>query len=304
MNNLRRRDGFKGEKLITLPESVLKNALENDPILSQIYVSSMGYFPKAAFHYRHRTNGCEDNILIYCLRGKGWYIINETMFEVSANEFFIIPATGEEMKYGADEEDPWTIYWVHFTGRDMELFNHSFNINWNDGPQQILLNEKGLQLWENMYNTLEMGYSRQNLAYINMCLYYFVATFLFPDKHSNEKKQDEKDMINNTILYMRDKLEEQLTVQDFASRNNFSVPHFSSLFQKATGMSPIEYFIHLKLQKACLLLYSTDIRIKNVAGAIGYDDPYYFSRLFKKYMNVSPDQYRQMRRKKVEEKVE
>jgi AraC-like DNA-binding protein len=303
MNNIRIRDGFRGEKLIVLPESVLKNSLESEPVLGQLYVTSIGYFPKAAFHYRHRVNGCEDNILIYCLRGKGWYIINDTRFEVSANEYFIIPAITHEMIYGADEEDPWTIYWVHFTGRDMNVFNHSFNIKWLDGPHQILLNEKGLQLWENMYNTLEMGYSKQNLAYINMCLYYFVATFLFPDKHLNEKKQDEKDLINDTVLYMRDNLKEQLTVQDFASRNNFSVPHFSSLFQKATGMPPIEYFIHLKLQKACLLLYSTDIRIKNVAVAIGYEDPYYFSRLFKKYMNVSPDQYRQMRRKKIEEKV-
>ena len=302
MDKIRIRDGFKGEKLITVPESVVKSSLANDPVLSQIYVASLGYFPKAAFHYRHRIDGCEDNILIYCLRGKGWYVVKGQRFDVSANEYFIIPATNEELFYGADEDDPWTINWVHFTGRDIDVFNRSFNIKWDDGPHQILLNEKGLELWESMYNTLEMGYSRQNLAYVNMCLYYFVATFLFPDKHLNEKKQDEKDMINNTILYMRDKLEEQLTVQDFAARNNFSVPHFSSLFQKATGMSPIEYFIHLKLQKACLLLYSTDIRIKNVSAAIGYEDPYYFSRLFKKYMNVSPDQYRHMRRKKVEEK--
>ncbi len=298
MNNVRRRDGFKGEKLITVPDSVIKHSLENEPILSQLYITSIGYFPKAAFHYRHRAEGCKDNILIYCLRGKGWYIINSTRFNVSANEYFIIPATTDELQYGADEQDPWTINWVHFSGSDMPLFNQSFNIHWTDGPQQILLNEKGLQLWENMYKIFEMGYSRQNLAYINMLLYHFVATFLFPDKHSNEKKQDEKDMINETILYMRDRLQQQLTVQDFASKNNYSVPHFSSLFQKATGMSPIEYFIHLKLQKACLLLYSTDTRIKNVACAIGYEDPYYFSRLFKKYMNVSPDKYRQMRRKK------
>jgi AraC-like DNA-binding protein len=302
MNSIRIRDGFKGEKLITLPETILNNALKNDPIFGQLYLTSIGYFPKAAFHYRHRSDGCEDNILIYCLRGKGWYIVDGVRFDVLANQFFIIPATTKEMFYGADEQDPWTINWIHFSGKDMTVVNHSFNINLFDGPRPILLNEKGLQLWENMYNTLEMGYSKQNLAYVNMCLYYFVATFLYPDKHLNEKKQDEKDMINNTILFMRDKLEEQLTVQDFAARNNFSVPHFSSLFQKATGMSPIEYFIHLKLQKACLLLYSTDIRIKNVSAAIGYDDPYYFSRLFKKYMNVSPDQYRHMRRKKVEEK--
>ena len=79
--------------------------------------------------------------------------------------------------------------------------------------------------------------------------------------------------------------------------NNLSASHFSSLFRKATGMSPMDYFIHLKLQKACLLLYSSDTKIKKIAHTIGYDDPYYFSRLFKKYLNISPDQYRVLRRK-------
>ena len=80
-------------------------------------------------------------------------------------------------------------------------------------------------------------------------------------------------------------------------RNSLSASHFSSLFRKATGMSPMDYFIHLKLQKACLLLYSSSIKIKDVALAVGYEDPYYFSRLFKKYLKLSPDQYRVLRRK-------
>jgi AraC-like DNA-binding protein len=82
-----------------------------------------------------------------------------------------------------------------------------------------------------------------------------------------------------------------------AKKINLSASHFSSLFRKATGMSPLDYFIHLKLQKACLLLYSTETKVKKVAGAIGYDDPYYFSRLFKKHMKLSPEQYRTLRLK-------
>jgi AraC-like DNA-binding protein len=76
-----------------------------------------------------------------------------------------------------------------------------------------------------------------------------------------------------------------------------STSHFSNLFRKATGMAPLDYFIHLKLQKACLLLYSSDIKVKKIAKEIGYTDPYYFSRLFKKYMKASPDQYRALQKK-------
>jgi transcriptional regulator GlxA family with amidase domain len=148
-----------------------------------------------------------------------------------------------------------------------------------------------------MYDNLEMGYSIETLSHTNLCLYNLIATFLFPDKHVNEKKQDAKDMIHETVLYMQSELHKALTVEDMAKKNNLSASHFSSLFRKATGMSPLDYFIHLKLQKACLLLYSTETKIKKVAGAIGYDDPYYFSRLFKKHMKLSPEQYRTLRLK-------
>jgi transcriptional regulator GlxA family with amidase domain len=130
-----------------------------------------------------------------------------------------------------------------------------------------------------------------------MCLYNFIATFLYPDRQVNEKKQDAKDLINDSILFMQSKLHQQLTVEDMALKHGLSTSHFSSLFRKATGMAPLDYFIHLKLQKACLLLYSSNMKIKKVASEIGYSDPYYFSRLFKKHMKVSPDQYRELQKK-------
>ena len=291
------RDGFEGEKLVTLPDAVWKNAIKANPVLGQLYITHIGYFPNAAYHYRQRRNGCPDNILFYCIRGKGWVTIKNKRFEVRANEYIIVPACKDSLSYGADENDPWTIYWVHFSGRDMATFNRSFGIGLLDGPQQIVFNEKGLQLWDTMYNNLAMGFSKENLTNANMCLYYFVATFLFPDKHSNEKKQDTKEMITDTIIYMRNELSSKLTVNDMARKSNISASHFTSLFRKATGMAPLDYFIHLKLQKGCLLLHRTDTLVKQIASEIGYDDPYYFSRLFKKYMNMSPEQYRSLRRK-------
>jgi len=297
MNSLKRRDGFEGEKLISLPEAVWKNAIRANPILSQLYLTHIGYFPRAAYHYRERKSGCVDNILIYCLRGSGWYKIRDRHFTVKANEFILIPATREPMRYGADENDPWTIYWCHFSGKDMDMFNKSFDIGLYDGPHSIVFNEKGLQLWDTMYRNLEMGYSKENLYNTNLCLYHFVATFLFPEKHINEKKQDAKDMIHETILYMRKELGSRLTIEDMAAMHQLSASHFSSLFRKSTGMSPMDYFIHLKLQKACLLLYTDDMKVKDIAQVMGYDDLFFFSRLFKKYQGMSPDQYRVLRRK-------
>jgi len=297
MTDFKQRDGFQGEKLISLPDNIWKKAIKENPALSHLYVTHIGYFPKAKYHHREWKSGCPDNILIYCVRGRGWYNIRGNRFEVEANQFFIIPATKEYITYGSDEKDPWTIYWIHFSGSDINTFNRGFNINPLDGPKEILYNEKGLELWSSMYKNLEMGYGKENLNKTNLCLYHLVSSFLYPDQNLNEKKQDERDLINNTIIYMRSKLAEKLTLENLASMNKLSVSHFSLLFRKETGMAPLDYFIHLKLQHASLLLLTTEIKVINISKSIGYEDAYYFSRLFKKNMKVSPLQYRFSRQK-------
>ncbi|SFO97338.1 transcriptional regulator, AraC family [Chitinophaga sp. YR627] len=296
MGTLKRRDGFEGEQLISLPEAVWKNAIKINPVLGQLYITHIGYFPKAAFHYRDREKGCIDNILIYCTHGKGWYSIDDRTFKVGMNEFVIIPATELPLRYGSDDENPWTIYWVHFTGKDMAAFNQGFSIGLYDGPRHIHRNEKGIQLWNTMFQCLKMGFGKDNLGKANLHLYHFLSTFLFPDKTPREREQS-RDRINETIIYMQQHLTAVLTVEELAQLVELSPSHFSTLFKKTTGMSPLNYFIHLKLQQACLLLYTTDMKIKQVGVAIGYDDPYHFSRLFKKSMHVSPENYRGMRRK-------
>ena len=284
------RDGFEGQKLISLPKMIYKNMRSDNVILNQIFITHIGYFPKASYHFRERRKGCEDNIFIYCLHGKGWYIVDKKKYEVAPNQFFQIPATTEYLKYGADEAQPWTIFWVHFSGTDLNSFNRLLNITLNDGPQNIPYNEKGLLIWKEMYSSLEMGYNKDNLNNANMCLYHFLSTFLYPDRHFSIT--GDKDIIKETIEFMREKLDGRFTVEDFGARYQLSASYFSGLFRQSTGMSPMEYFIHLKIQRSCQLLFNTGVKIKDVAKEMGYDDPYYFSRLFKKLMGISPEQYR------------
>jgi AraC-like DNA-binding protein len=289
---LKRRDGFEGEKLISLPEKVWKEAIRRDPHLFKIYITHIGYFPKASFHYRERRKGCEDNILIYCLHGKGYYILDDKRYTVVANQFVILPAADKYMRYWADKDDPWTIYWVHFSGNDLDDFNRSLNFNALKGPFQIPFNEKAIEIWTSIYNSLELGYSIENLCNASFCLYHLIATFMFPDKHIVSEKQENKDFVNDTIRYMKAHLENKLTVDDMAYQHQLSASHFSNIFRKKTGMPPIDYFINLKMQRACQLLHANEIKIKEVAMDLGYDDPYYFSRLFKRFMGASPEQYR------------
>ena len=294
----KKRDGFAGELLISIPQNVLAGAIQKGQILPhQLYVSHIGYFPKALYHYCQRPQGSVDNILFYCVQGKGYYTLDGHTFTLNPNQYVIVPATDKPLVYWSDTEDPWSIYWVHFTSDALQAFNRAYHIVPEQGPQYIPHNEKGIRIWEEMYENLSRGYSPENLMNTNLCLYHLIATFVFSQQQNQNSSSPEKAIIRETIDYMKNNLDKTIRIEDFADLNKYSVSHFSKLFRLTTGMSPIEYFIHLKMQKACQLLYTEDSRVKQIAALLGYDDPYYFSRLFKKYMNTSPETYRKSVRK-------
>src|ERR1700690_854921 len=98
--------------------------------------------------------------------------------------------------------------------------------------------------------------------------------------------------IGQSITYMMRHLDEPLQVATLASRVNISPSHFFALFKRQIGCAPIDYFIRLRMQHACSLLDETGMSVKQVAATLGYDDPFYFSRIFKSVHQVAPSEYR------------
>lgn len=64
------------------------------------------------------------------------------------------------------------------------------------------------------------------------------------------------------------------------------------MFKKRTGYSPLTYFNLMKIRKACELLDTTSMKLNQISFKIGFDDQFYFSRLFTKIMGMSPKAYR------------
>lgn len=87
-----------------------------------------------------------------------------------------------------------------------------------------------------------------------------------------------------------------LSLQDIADQIGYSPSHFSLLFKKKTGHSPLTYFNLLKIQQSCQLLDTTDMKINQICYKIGIEDTYYFSRLFSKIMGMSPREYRKSKK--------
>jgi len=111
-----------------------------------------------------------------------------------------------------------------------------------------------------------------------------------PASRANE--QDSLEKIERSIAYMRENIHHSLQVARLAALVNVSSSHYFALFKRHTGSAPIDYFIRLRMDHARHLLDTTALSVKGVAGALGYDDPFYFSRLFKAVTRTSPSEYR------------
>jgi transcriptional regulator GlxA family with amidase domain len=98
--------------------------------------------------------------------------------------------------------------------------------------------------------------------------------------------------IDEVVNYMVRNLNKPITVSILAALARTSPSHFFALFKRQMGRAPIEFLIHMKVQRACELLDTTDFSIKEVAASLGYDDQFYFSRVFKSVIQLAPTQYR------------
>lgn len=293
-------EGFKGEKAIVTPYNI-RNLQSENPITKQMYITHIGYYPDAKYHFRERPNGAKENIFIYCEEGKGWVDFNDEKHYLTKNQAFIIPKN-EFHAYGADNVNPWSIYWFHFCGENIHMFSSIVGKIVNIEESDKSRYHDRFMLFEEMYQNLEMGYSPENLEYVSFCLLHFLASLKYINQFREIKNVKESNVIQKSILFMKENLENKLTLEDIADYVGYSVSHFGSTFTKKTSYPPIEYYNQLKIQRACSYLQFSELKIKEIAFRLGYYDPFHFSKAFHNEMEITPNEYRRRYQEVKEEK--
>lgn len=292
-----KKDGFKGEREIIIPSSVV-SGLCADFFWKDLHITHIGYYPQAYLHFRERKKEeVLQFILIYCTDGEGWFELNGKRELVREHQFFILPK-GKEHKYGSSRVKPWTIYWMHFDGEKAAFFADGFDHPTNISPNENSRIEERLQIFEEIYTTLRKGFSTNNIYYSITSLFYFLGSmkFLGEYRESVNTTQKQLDVIDEVIHFMREKIEQKLTLADIAKEAKLSPSHLSLLFHKKTEYSPLRYLTHMRIQKACHYLDFTDMKINQICPKIGYDDALYFTRIFTKTMGMSPSEYRSQKK--------
>jgi transcriptional regulator GlxA family with amidase domain len=98
--------------------------------------------------------------------------------------------------------------------------------------------------------------------------------------------------IGHVMEYIENSYSKNISLEELAQISNMSVRNFQRIFKNATGDSPIDYLIKLRLEKAKKMLQSTDFQVADIALRTGFNEYNYFSRKFKNLMGLSPLKYR------------
>lgn len=287
------KEGFKGQKLVSLPPNVVTE-FADDPLISGLYVRKLGFFPRVKYHMVTKPLGVDYCMLIFCTEGCGWYEIGGKRYEVKANSYFTLPPD-EPYSFGADPDSPWTIYWVHFKGTLARRFLLD-----SYGPQSIASNRHArishrVDMFDEVYRNFVRGYIKDYMICSCMCLYSFLASFRWPDQFSYELYENNETMptlAQRAMEFMQECTRQNLTLEIIARHFNYSPSHFSSLFRKQTGMSPIDCFLRMKMQKACEYLELSKLKVNEIAAVLSFSDSAYFTRIFTKIIGMSPSTYR------------
>ena len=269
-------------------EKLARHALTKD-----CYPTAMGYYPEAVGHAMRRDRH-DDNLLMYCVSGRGHLRTDTWEGAVEAGQILLLPQ-GLSHAYEADANEPWTLFWVHFQGASTRVFLQY--LGYREGRPVVESGVSPLLIgsFTSMMEVRRTGYSTR--AFINAANQLrHLVTQMSLEISAQQGRMQSGFELESIHAYMMENLEQTVSLDALAAVANMSKYHFSSRYKALTGYSPIKHFLNMKMEHACNLLDSTDLGVGAIAGKLGYDDSLYFSRLFRKTIGLSPRRYRASQR--------
>ena len=290
------REGFAGQDMFVIPRPVLGRARQH-PLVRSAYPTDIGWFPHAGHHFRQRPGGAGQDHLMLCVGGHGYVEIDGQRAHLTKNHLLIIPRDTPH-RYWAADDDPWSIYWVHFLGDDADYFVERIPRPGQPIPVPLSMQEEAARLFRYCLDALHDGYGLPTLIYAAQSVQHILSLLLYRNNTlpMDQRASSRRSNIETAIEFMQSHLNENLRLEDFAREAGMSASHFSERFRQQTGQSPMAFFIQMRMRLACRLLDLSGKPVKVVALELGYRDPYYFSRIFKKSMGISPDGYRDIKK--------
>jgi AraC-like DNA-binding protein len=235
----------------------------------------------------------QEYTLIYVVNGSG-FLETESVKEIilDGSIFMIFP--NERHRYKPNKETGWDEYWISFNGDYMDSLINS-NLFLKKSPLSHLgLNEKILHLFADVVNAAKDENNGYEAVISSATIHILGMLYAFNQQQHNDNESLTEHTVKKAKILFREKLLEVTDPKAIADELQVGYSWFRKVFKESTGISPGQYFIQLKIQKAKELLGNSQHAIKEVAYILKFESPFYFSKLFKQKTGFTPLQFRNM----------
>lgn len=240
-----------------------------------------------------RPKGRLDYQLLYIVSGKGHFYFHGEDRVVYAGRMVLIQPR-QEQRYEYFGEDKPEVYWVHFTGNDVKNILRSYNIPMDDPIFYSGASSTYSYLFKEMIHELQ----NCKTGYEDLLAMYLRQIFLLVQRTRQEERPTVSTYIQEEMefarRYFNEHYNEPISIQEYAESRNMSVCYFQRNFKQIVKHTPMQYLLTIRVNNAASLLETTDYSMAEIAAIVGYEDPLYFSRLFRKIKGVSPRDYRNL----------
>ena len=238
-----------------------------------------------------RPRGRLDYQLLYIAAGKAHFHFDGKEQIVTAGHM-VLYRPKEPQKYEYYGEDQTEVYWVHFTGGNVKNILRSYGLT---DDKRVFYCGSGLD-YQNLFRTMinELQMCKEN--YEEVLETYLRLIFIMLKRHlANATKSDNArvvEEIDKATMYFNEHYSEDISIDEYAQNNHVSVSWFIRNFKQCTGSTPMQYILSKRIYNAEILLHNSTYNVTEIAEIVGYDNPLYFSRIFKKVKGISPSEYR------------
>ena len=249
-----------------------------------------------------RPRGRVDWQIIYIAAGKGHFILDGKEVIVPAGSMVLFqPKQVQDYFYlGKDKTQVW---FVHFTGREVRNILRHYEIP-TDG---YILHTGISREYEDLFRRMRDELVRCSWGYEEMLTYLFRELLMTMHRRMTENAPRVSGFIQDEIdrarAFFDEHYNEEISIEQYAVSRNMSTSWFNRSFRSAVGTSPMQYILDVRIRNAQTLLETTDYSVTSIAALVGYENPMYFSRLFRKAKGLSPSKYRKAFREKYMEGI-
>ena len=244
-----------------------------------------------------RPRGRVDWQLIYISAGEGHFILDGREIIISAGNM-VLYQPKQEQRYFFLGENSSQYWFVHFTGTQVRNILKHYNI-----PLDGYVLHTGISYeYEDLFKKMRDELVECSPEYEAMLALLFRELLITINRRMHEGApriagftQDEVTYAKN---YFREHYNEDINIERYAASRNMSTSWFNKCFRSITGVSPMKFVLDVRMRNAQILLETTDGTISEIALLVGYDNPMYFSRVFRKEKGLSPLKYRKAYREK------